>query len=197
LRCGLQHYDPSSAFGAIIMKQNSITAAALCALLSLSAGAQDDVEKAALEFTQPAEIAAVRLWRIPDERLAGLSSEQIQALLSARSTLIAFFRALENRGDVFELMTPEFARQYPDPPSVYQSVLGYETTLMQVAITGFARSEQDDGNVQLFFNATTFTEGEIHVSGARSGLRRVGSDWRVASVDADEESAGFVASPTR
>jgi hypothetical protein len=175
------------------------------ALLDARATAQA-VDEAVLEFTQFAEVQKeARLWRIGDEgfsqrsyleRLAGLSPEQMQDLLRARSTLVEFFSALESDTDAFRFMTDDFAEVHPDQSSLYRSLIGYETSLLQVAITGFKWVQGSGDVVELFFNATTFVEGEIYVNAARATLKRVGTEWRVADVaSADQETVDLLLGP--
>jgi hypothetical protein len=181
----------------------STSLAMLVSLMTCSAFAQSaSVDAVVRELTAPAEIAPVRLWRIGNEgfsrgsstsQLANLPRKQLADLLSARTVLVEFLRELESDdGNPFSLVTADFARQHADKVSLYQSVIGQETTLLQLAITGFAWPGQDDDALTLFFTPTVFSEGDLSVGEAQATLRRVGTEWRIADVNPDENGAGFL-----
>jgi hypothetical protein len=181
----------------------SMSLAMLVCLMPCSVFAQSaPVDAAALELTAPVEIAQVRLWRIGNEgfsqqsstaQLANLSRKQVADLLSAKTVVVAFLKALESDdGNPFPLMTADFARQHPDKVSLYQSVIGQETTLLELAITGFAWSRQDDDALTLFFTPIVFSEGDLSVGKAQANLKRAGTEWRIADLKPDETGSGFL-----
>jgi hypothetical protein len=110
-----------------------------------------------------------------------LSLNQRESLLSARTVLGEFFMSLERiETDPRQFMTDEYARRMGDQQSIRQSLVAYETTLLQIRVTDFSMSAED--TLELSFIATAFSEGMYTVSEARATMRRVGETWRVHDV---------------
>jgi hypothetical protein len=140
---------------------------------------ETSVEAFGDELLEPIEISAMS---IQSERLTGLSPRQRESLVRARAVLGEFFKSLERiDGNPRQFMTDKYARQTSDRQSLRQTLVAYETTVLQVRVTDFSVMSED--TLDLSFYATVFSEGTFLVGEAHATLRKVGEVWRVDAVE--------------
>ncbi len=107
------------------------------------------------EFFRPVLVSPLG---VSQDRLAGLTNEEISDLTTARRVLGEFFRRLEkSSGNPLELLTPEYAHEKPSRLAIRTALIADESSVMEIGLTDFRVLKAD--SLELRFYALIMTEG--------------------------------------
>lgn len=118
---------------------------------------------------------------ISSERLEALSPKQRQDLLSARQTLMKFFKVSQSHSpDVRGLVHPDLLGRFPDQMTLLGKLFGQETEVCIGTVTNFEISSANE--IELGYYVVLFVEGSFILREDKTLLRRSAGKWLIARI---------------
>lgn len=118
---------------------------------------------------------------ISSERLEALSPKQRQDLLSARQTLMKFFKVSHSHSpDVRGLVHPDLLGRFPDQMTLLEKLFEQETAVNVGAVTGFEIRSVNE--IELRYYVVLFVEGSFTLDEDKALLRRSAGKWLIVRI---------------
>lgn len=144
-----------------------------------------DAGKSAFEkrFFEPIVVSTLG---VDSEHFAQLGAAEIGELDVAKSVLGGFFKSLEDpTGNPLEFMTPTYSRELSSRTAVRKSVVADETTVLEVALSGY-HFLPNPKSLELRYFAVVMSDGAFQIGTGNVIMNKVGSTWRIAKISAGE-----------
>jgi hypothetical protein len=118
---------------------------------------------------------------ISSSRLEALSPKQRQDLLTARQTLMTFFKVSQSHSpEVRGLVHPGLLGRFPDQMMLLSKLFGQETEVCIGAVTDFEISSANE--IQLGYYVILFVEGSFILREDKTLLRHSEGKWLIARI---------------
>jgi len=118
---------------------------------------------------------------ISSERFKSLSPKQRQDLLSARQTLMKFFKVSQSHApDIRGLVHPDLLGQFPDQMTLLSKLFGQETEVCIGTVTDFEISSANE--IELGYYVVVFVEGSFILHEDKTLMRHSAGKWMIARI---------------